>query len=157
MPPNLQSRPRAFPTFLRAAFWIKLHVAIAPMLLVAFSFCNAAQSVKLAWDASPSSGVTGYKIYYRTASGRSGLPLDVGNVTTATISNLNDSTTYVFSVTAYNPSGIESARSNEVSYTTPRSRREILYPLTVNFGTASPSGPYPYGAQVSVSAQSTTR
>lgn len=152
MPPNLQSRPRAFTTFLRAAFWIKLHVAIAPMLLVAVSFCNAAQSVKLAWDASPSSDVTGYNVYYRTDSGDWSLPLDVGNVTTATVSNLNDATTYVFSVTAYNSARIESPRSNEVPYTTPSPPPpEELYTLTVVGG--SGSWPYHIGDLVSVSAQ----
>jgi Fibronectin type III domain/Divergent InlB B-repeat domain len=150
MPPNLQSRRPTFAALSRAAFWIRLHIAVAPMLLVALSLCDAAQSVTLAWNASPSSGVSGYKVYYGTSSGSPGPPTDVGNVTSATISNLNDATLYFFSVTAYyDPSGPESSRSNEVFYKTP-AQQEILYFLTVNFGTGS--GPYPYAAEVRVTA-----
>ena len=50
-----------------------------------------------------------------TVSGRYGTPLDVGNVTSYTISNLALGTTYYFVVTSYSNSGSESSYSNEVS------------------------------------------
>ena len=89
------------------------------LLFFSFSLARAAQSVTLAWNASPKLGVTGYNVYYRTVVEVRALSFNVGNVTTATVSNLNDATTYFFSVTAYNSAGLESQRSSEISYTTP--------------------------------------
>lgn len=77
-----------------------------------------AASVTLAWDASASSGVTGYKIYVSNTSGSYTTGIDVGNVLTFTVQNLQNGTTYYFVATAYNPSN-ESGYSNEVSTTTP--------------------------------------
>ena len=45
--------------------------------------------------------------------------IDVGKATTTTVSNLNDATTYFFTVTAYNIAALESQPSNEISYATP--------------------------------------
>ncbi len=113
-------------------FWV-----IALFLISSHAHVRAAQSVRLAWNASPSSGVTGYRVYYRTSSGRQSISVNVGNVLTATISVSMMRTTYVFWVTAYNSAGLESSRSNEVSYTTPSSPRKriilqwIMAPVTV--------------------------
>lgn len=76
---------------------------------------NAA-SVNLAWD--PSEFADGYKVYWGTASRVYGPPMDVGNVTTATVTHLTNTYTYFFAVTAYNTFG-ESDFSSEVSVTIP--------------------------------------
>ena len=71
---------------------------IALFLISSHAHVRAAQSVKLAWNASPSSGVTEYTVYYRLASITQNNPPvaePVGNVLTATISGLSDATTYV--------------------------------------------------------------
>ena len=68
-------------------------------------------------------------------------------LTTATVSNLNDATTYFFSVTAYNSAGLESQRSSEISYTTP-SPPPGTYTLTVTNGTGD--GSYPGGTSLKV-------
>jgi hypothetical protein len=120
---------------------------VAVILLASFSVAHAA-SVKLAWNASSEPDVAGYKVYYST-NGNSLPPLDVGNVTTATIPNLSGATTYVCWVTAYNSLGLESQPSNQASYTTPSSNA-VKYTLTVIRG--SGSGPYPTGTYVPVSA-----
>jgi hypothetical protein len=73
----------------------------------------------------------------------------VGNVLTATVSGLNDATTCLFWVTAYNNGGLESSPSNEVSYTTSSSAPDS-YALTVNNGTGD--GTYPTGTEVTVTA-----
>jgi hypothetical protein len=73
------------------------------------------KSVTLAWGASPSS-VAGYKIYSGGQSGEYTNVLTLGNVTTATITNLSPDMTYYFSSTAYDGSGLESLFSNEVLY-----------------------------------------
>jgi len=78
-----------------------------------------APSVILAWDPSPSTNVAGYRVYYGPAAGNYTDRLDVGNVTTATVPNLQAGVTYYFVVTAYNAAGVESLPSNEVAYTVP--------------------------------------
>jgi len=127
-------------------FWV-----IALFLISSHGLVRAAQRVRLAWNASPSSGVTGYRVYYRQSSGGQSTSVNVGNVLTATISNLNDATTYLFWVTAYNNAGLESTGSNEVSYTTPSASTET-YSLTVYNGTGD--GTYPPGTEVTVRAWS---
>ncbi len=79
----------------------------------------AAGSVVLAWDANTEPDVSGYKLYYGTATGTYGTPTDVGNVLTYTVLNLTDGQTYYFAVTAYDTFGNESGYSNEVVYTVP--------------------------------------
>lgn len=69
----------------------------------------------LTWSAVTDTSLAGYKVYVGTASGRYGTPLDVGNLTSYTASNLSLGTTYYFVVTSYNSSGSESPYSNEVS------------------------------------------
>jgi hypothetical protein len=93
------------------AFWINLALA---------------GSATLSWNANTEADLSGYKIYYGT-SARTGTDpktcglcgystsVNVGNVTTYTISNLTNSTTYYFSVTASDTSSNESAFSSQVS------------------------------------------
>ena len=125
-------------------FWV-----IALFLMSSQAHVRAVQSVRLAWNASPSSGVTGYRVYYRTSSGSQSDSENVGNVLAATISDLDDATTYVCWVTAYNAAGLESSRSNEITFTTPSSPTETYY-LTVENGTGD--GPYAPGSEVTVTA-----
>ncbi|HEY5743597.1 MAG TPA: PA14 domain-containing protein [Terrimicrobiaceae bacterium] len=82
------------------------------------SIAGALESATLAWNASSGGNVSGYKVYYGTTSGSRGQSLEVGNVTSAIVPNLNPATRYFFSVTTYNAGGLESVPSNEVSHTT---------------------------------------
>jgi len=75
---------------------------------------HAAQNVTLAWNAV--TGVAGYRLHYGTASGTYTQTTDVGNTTTASVSNLTPGVTYFFVATAYNTVGLESLPSNEVSF-----------------------------------------
>ena len=76
---------------------------------------TAATSVSLLWNANAASdGVAGYKIYVGTASGKYGAGIDVGNVTTYTVTGLAKGVTYYFASTAYSAAG-ESGYSTEVS------------------------------------------
>ncbi len=67
-------------------------------------------------DGTPLTDLAGYKIYYGTSPGNYTTSIDIGNVTTYTITNLSTGT-YYFTVTAYDSSGIESSYSNQVNKT----------------------------------------
>jgi fibronectin type 3 domain-containing protein len=77
--------------------------------------------VSLNWDASITSGVSGYNVYRATTSGGySTTPLNPSPVTTVsfTDSTVNSGTEYFYVVTAVD-AGQASADSNEVSVTIP--------------------------------------
>ena len=78
---------------------------------------QAATSLTLAWDPSSAAGIRGYRLHYGTTSRGYSQSSDLGNTTTTTVSNLVPGQTYYFAVTDYNTAGVESAYSNEVSFT----------------------------------------
>lgn len=78
----------------------------------------SAQSIVVNWNANTETDLAGYKVYYGTASGVYGSPIDVGKVTTYTIANVLETTTYYIALTAYDTSGNESVKSVEASATT---------------------------------------
>jgi hypothetical protein len=99
-------------------------------LAMIFGFCLApamgfAQNVTLAWDPSVSSDVAGYKLYYQAGSadlpmeGIEALegpsPINVGDVTTFTLTGLPEGSVYYFRATAYNSANLESDPSNLVA------------------------------------------
>ena len=88
------------------------------LMASAFGLCAAKVSgVTLAWDPNPEPDIAGYVLHYGTNSGLYDNAVAVGNVTTSTVPGLKDGTTYYFSVTALNTSGLESPPSDEVAYT----------------------------------------
>lgn len=72
-------------------------------------------TVTLGWTASPDSTVTGYVLYYRSATTTN--RVDVGSALMCIIPNLGAGTTYTFYATAYNSDLVESVPSNSVDYT----------------------------------------
>jgi hypothetical protein len=102
---------------IRAARMVLKSSILAPLLVLGTS-CAAlnAASVTLAWDANVETDLGGYRVHYGTASQSYTSHVDVGNLTSITLSTLN-SGTYYFAVTAYNSGGDESDYSNEVSAT----------------------------------------
>lgn len=77
----------------------------------------------LAWEAATNPNLGGYRIYYGTAPGTylqsPGQGVNVGNLTTYTVTGLSRATTYYFAATAYDTSNSESIFSNEVSKAIP--------------------------------------
>ena len=77
----------------------------------------------LAWDAVTDPRLSGYRVYFGTAPGTysqsAGNGVNVGNVTTYTVTGLSSGTQYYFAVTAYDGSNNESVFSNEVSKVIP--------------------------------------
>ena len=80
---------------------------------------HAAQ-VTIAWNRNAESNVEGYKVYYGTASRDYDWFIDVGDVTSITITDLTDGFTYYIAVTAYDNADppLESDYSSEVSKNT---------------------------------------
>jgi hypothetical protein len=67
-------------------------------------------------DGTPLTDLAGYKVHMGTSSGNYATVVDIGNVTTYSVSNLAPGT-YYFVVTAYDSSSNESSFSNEASKT----------------------------------------
>ena len=85
------------------------------IILLSLPLVSFAKDVTLSWDASPSEGVTGYKVHYSVNTDQPfPVILDVGNVLTAQVVDLPDDTGYYFSVSAYDAAGFESVYSNIV-------------------------------------------
>lgn len=80
---------------------------------------DAVAPVALTWNANAEGDLAGYKLYIGTTSGTYGAPTDVGLNVTATVPGMVCGCTYYFVVTAYNSSGMESAKSTELAYTIP--------------------------------------
>ncbi len=83
-----------------------------------------AANVTLSWippttkaDGTPLTDLAGYKIYYGLSSGNYTQHIDIGNVTSYTVTNLSTGTAYYFATTAYDTSSNESSFSNEVRKT----------------------------------------
>lgn len=70
--------------------------------------------INLAWDASPTPDVVGYKVYYGTAPRTYGLGIDAGNVTSYALTGLIKGRRYYIAVTAYDKSKRESSFSAEI-------------------------------------------
>src|SRR2546428_3235940 len=76
---------------------------------------SSAAQVTLTWDPNTEPDLAGYKLYYSTSSGSYQSSVDVGNLTSYTLSGLLEGRIYYFAATAYNLSLGESGFSNEVS------------------------------------------
>ncbi len=84
------------------------------VLLLLTAVPASAASMKLAWDPVVGVPIAGYKVHYGSASGEYTTTVNVGNVTTYTVTNLVNGAPYHFAVTAYNAAGQESGYSNDV-------------------------------------------
>ena len=80
---------------------------------------NNSEKITLIWDANTEPDLEGYKLYYGYASREYSYSIDVGNLTSYTVADLEAGETYYFTVTAYNSSGYESDYSDEVNYEVP--------------------------------------
>lgn len=96
-----------------------------------------AQSATLAWDANPEPDVSGYKLHYGTSPRNYTVHVDVGKVTSYTVSSLDVSLDYYFAVQAYATSGLVSPMSAEVKLPAP------VPPGTTTFRSFTASAAYP--------------
>lgn len=84
------------------------------LMLLAATVLHA-QSVTLAWDASPSAWVTGYRIYYGTNSHSYGFVTNAGLALTQSVV-LPQAGRWFFAATAHDVNGMESVFSDEVEW-----------------------------------------
>jgi hypothetical protein len=94
-------------------------------ILAVYSAPEKAGGITLTWDPNSEADIAGYRLHYGTVSGVYTSQLDLGNKTTATIPVLIVGKTYFFALTAYDTAGEESQLSNEISYPSPDSLRNI--------------------------------
>lgn len=99
---------------LNRRFGFLLILSLIAMMFFLFCTSGFAGDATLSWDANSDPNVSGYKVYYGTATRSYGTPIDLGNQTNYSLTGLGLGT-YYFAVTAYNTSGLESVFSNEVS------------------------------------------
>ena len=125
MKPFYDSSPKWEQSSLSNPFRLIL-ICLTALLIVTLSFpkiIHAAQ-ITLEWDAVIHPLLEGYVVHYGTYSGDYDVSLDVGNWTSCTIADLEDSETYYFAVTAYSTEGEESDFSNEVSHSSSNSSKD---------------------------------
>ena len=93
------------------------------LAILAIAGIAQAATVQVTWNPNTEPDLSGYKIYYGTASGVYGDPIDVGNVTGHVMEiTPQHGATYYFALTAYDTSGNESGYSDEASCFVPDGR-----------------------------------
>jgi archaellum component FlaF (FlaF/FlaG flagellin family) len=88
---------------------------VLALLLIFLPATVMAATVTLNWQANQEADISGYNVYYGAASRSYGQPIPAGNVTSYTVENLTEGSTYYFAVTAVDTSGNESGYSGEVT------------------------------------------
>jgi hypothetical protein len=112
------------------------------------SSARANGRVTLAWDANSEPDLAGYKVYYGVSSRVYPFAVVAGNVTSLTLSNLQEGVTYYFAATAYNSAGLESDFSAEINYIVPRIRATTIATLSSSANPASPGQPVTFTFRV---------
>jgi len=82
--------------------------------------------IGIKWDRNSETDLSGYKLHIGTQSAIYDSIIDVGNVTDYRLSNLKNSTTYFFAVSAYDSALNESELSNELAIFTTFNNSDTL-------------------------------
>jgi hypothetical protein len=122
--------------------------ALIAIALALVALPAVAATVTLAWDRNPEPEVTSYKLYWGRASRTYTNVVNVGNVTTYTVTNLPSAATHYFALVAVTTNGLESDFSAEVSTTIlPLPPRNFRYITNTLQGATSLDGPWTNLAQ----------
>jgi len=112
-----------------------LALLASAILCMGFATNSQAANVNLSWSPNSDADLAGYNLYYGTASRTYGTRVNVGIVSSYTLTGLNAGT-YYFAVTAYDSSGNESGFSNEASLAI-SSAPDTTAPLVSGVGASS--------------------
>lgn len=111
-------------------------LTLGAMLFECTSSLEAAD-VTLAWDGptntldgTPMTNLTGYRLYYGTASQTYSNTITTGLTPTAIATNLQEGVTYYFAVVACTDAGIEGAFSEELAWTPPPALKMTSFTAT---------------------------
>ena len=90
----------------------------ALVLVSSLLLCSSvlAFHLTLEWDPNIDEDLAGYIVYYGIDSRNYKYEVDIGDITSCTISGLAEGEKYYFAVTAYDDEGNESAYSREIVY-----------------------------------------
>lgn len=93
-------------------------IVFLSLLMLSFAIAGRvhAGEVTLAWDANTEQSLAGYKLYFGKTSRNYIGSVNVGNVTTYTLTNLADGEMYYFAAKAYDCFGNESDYSAELAH-----------------------------------------
>jgi len=94
---------------------LRFHTVLIWLFLILCSSPAMATALLISWQENTETDLAGYKVYYGTASGQYGSPINVGKETSYRISDLESDTTYYMAVTAYDEALNESGFSQELS------------------------------------------
>ncbi len=94
---------------------------LSAALLILFPAQGNTASLSISWNRNTESDLAGYKVYYGTRSGTFSTVIDVHNVTSCQIPNVQNGVTYYVAVSAYDIAGNESTRSQTQSVFVPAS------------------------------------
>ena len=112
-------------------------------LLIGLPSVAIADSVSISWDRNLEEDLAGYKVYFGMLPGAYTETIDVGYVTTYTVSDLVPGETYFFALTAYDVFANESNYSTEISTTIPLpivpGPQDITTPTSEDQGTPAPT------------------
>ena len=106
--------------FAGGILWYSAIHGSQPPIFPATPSSGSSESIRLAWDKSPSTKVTGYKILFGSQPGNYTDSVDVGDVATATLSGLKSGTKYYVVVVAVDGRGNQSPPSNELQVVIPK-------------------------------------
>ncbi len=72
---------------------------LASFILLLYGSVTMAEQLTLAWDANTEPELSGYRLYQGSSSGNYSSSIDVGDVTTYTLTGLREGQTYYFALT----------------------------------------------------------
>ena len=84
------------------------HIILALTILMLSATISAAGTISMQWNPVPDGDLAGYRIYYGNVSGNYDQSVDVGNVTSYTLTGLADCTMWYAAVKAYDTENLES-------------------------------------------------
>jgi PKD repeat protein len=135
--------------------WLTGHVLAAPISPpLGLTASTDGSAITLSWWPNPESDLTGYKVYYDTSPGfpytgagalEGDSPVDVGNVTSFTLTGLPAGRTYYLAVTAYDTAsdGVRDQTEGHESWFSGEATVQLPGEVQADFTATPTAGPAP--------------